>query len=67
MSSKFVMSRDFVQKWAEALGVDPGETSRIVIDAKADSVLTIYVEKFGTERMLSIEVPDPGSVKLEVL
>jgi hypothetical protein len=57
----------FVQKWAEALGVEPNETARIVIDARPGEVLRVYVEKFGTERMLHIDPPDPQSVTVEVL
>lgn len=31
--------------------------SRVVIDIRADRVLTLYVERFGDERLLSV-VPD---------
>lgn len=64
---KFVMGTAFVQKWAEALGLDPEECRRVVIDAKVSDVLVIYVEKLGTERMLQIEPPDPTSVNLTII
>lgn len=57
----------FVQQWAEALGIDPSECRRVVIDASVNNVLLVYVEKIGTTRLLDIQPPNPGSVQLTVL
>ncbi len=62
----FVTGREFAMKWAEAPGIDPNETRRVIIDADVSGVLVIYVEKIGTKRMLKIEPPDPGSVQITV-
>ncbi len=61
-----ILAKDFIEKWAEALDVEPTETRRIVIVAEACCALQVYVEKYGTDRMLSIDVPTDG-VKVEVL
>lgn len=59
---QIVTGDEFVQKWAAALGEDPAECRRIVIDAQAGHVLIVHVEKLGTERMLEVDPPDPSSV-----
>ena len=52
-----IMADKFVMQWAHALGVDPGECRRIVIDAEVGNVLRIHVEKLGDERMLDVRPP----------
>jgi hypothetical protein len=58
--SRIASSDRFVQRWAEALNVDPNEVKRIVIDAQAGRVLIVHVEKFGSEQMLEVEPPTEG-------
>jgi len=65
--SRTIMSNQFAVQWAEALGIDPMEVSRVVIDAQVGSVLKVYVEKFGTDRLLQVKPPDPSSVDVRVI
>lgn len=62
-----IESSKFVQQWAEALGLDPSECRRVVIDAEVDNVVRVYVEKYGTTRLLDVQPPDPSSVHVTVL
>ncbi len=58
---------DWVVKWAEALGIEPSETRRIIIDAEAGSALRVYVEKLGTTKMYDIEIPDLSETEIHIL
>lgn len=60
------LARDFILKWAEALNIDPMECSRIVIDAKAQDVLRVYVSKFGSEKLLNVEPPAATEVQVTI-
>lgn len=64
---KRIRSDEFVMKWAEALGLDPLDehyVRRLVIDAEAGQPLRIYVERYGTDRLLEIVPPSPASVEI---
>lgn len=53
-------------KICEALGLDPGRVSRIVIDIDArDELLRVDVEIYGDTRLLDIEW-EPGVMKVEI-
>lgn len=63
---KLALADEFVQVWASALGVDPSETRRVVIDASVGAVVKVYVEKYGTEAVLQI-APPSGDLDVTVV
>lgn len=63
MTGRVITGRDFMKKWAEALDL-PEKTCRVVIDARMDAALTVYVTCFGSEDMLTIEPPNASDVKI---
>ncbi len=64
---RMVYSDVWIKKVSEALGVNVEECSRIIIDARAGEFLKIYVEKFGADRMLNIDVSDVKSANITIL
>ena len=43
--------------WLRLIGIDTATTRRVVIDIPSNGAVTIYIEKFGTRAMLSVEPP----------
>lgn len=43
--------------WLIDNGVIPDRSRRVVIDASYDSIVAIYVETVGTEKLIKVEVP----------
>lgn len=50
-----------IQEWqrqlCKALDLDVNSTRRIVIDIQANQPIRVYVEQFGTNKLLSVESP----------
>ena len=67
MVKELIISDAWIKSIAEQLNIDPGETNRIVIDAMAGKFIVIYVEKFGTKKMLDIKIPPLAEVEIRVL
>ena len=61
-----IHGRELAREWAEALGIDLSQTRRIVIDIPCHDVVRVYVEQFGTERLLKITPPSDG-LNIEVI
>ncbi len=59
-----ILSREWIESIAAQLDIDPGDTSRVVVDARHGDVLRIYVEKFGTDRLLGVELPGDATVEI---
>lgn len=53
--------------WLKAAGIcsESDHVRRVVIEATADDVVTIYIERYGDERMLTVGRPDLSGVKVE--
>ncbi len=55
------MKLDFADRWimrvAGAIGVDPSECSRIVIDAQVGQLVRVYVEKYTSAGSIDIASP----------
>jgi hypothetical protein len=62
MASNLVKADEVATKVCEALGVDPGMVSRVVLDLTAGQPVTAYVEMYGDERFLSIQWTLDGAV-----
>lgn len=63
-----ILSADrWIQQIVAALGFDPNECRRIVIDATAGKVVTIYVEKYGSEALLDLAPPDVAGLNISVV
>lgn len=43
--------------WLHEQGIIPENTRRVVIDARHDSVVVIYTEQYGTDRLIKVEAP----------
>lgn len=50
-------SEEFV-RWLKLAGIDSELTRRIVIEVPLGGLVTIYVELYGSEKMLSVEPPE---------
>lgn len=67
MATKAVLAHDFLVMLRDA-GIIPGDTSRVVIDAKAGEVLLMYYEVCGTGDLIKVITPESlgHAVKIEV-
>jgi hypothetical protein len=47
------------EQLCEALGIDTskGKVARIVIDVRPDEPVRVYVELFGTDKLLDVQLP----------
>ena len=56
METKLIKSNDFVKKVCEAIGEDYSAVTRLVIDSGPPfSPVTLYIERYGDERLLSVD------------
>lgn len=53
------LANDFGKQICEALGIDTKKTRvrRVVLDAEVDEPIKVYIELFGTERLLDLKLP----------
>ncbi len=51
------MSADFV-RWLKLAGIDSELVKRVVIEISAREPVMIFVELYGSEKMLSVEPPE---------
>ena len=58
---------EWMGRLAESLGLDPGDVSRIVVDAQAGELVRVYVEKYARERSLLVELPSEPDVNIMVI
>lgn len=65
--AKFILADDFVIKWATALGIDADRVRRVVIDAEAGNAIMVYVEQYGTDELLHLDVPNPTSMDIKIV
>jgi hypothetical protein len=54
---RHILGEEWGRSLAEALGIDPDKTSRIVIDVRPREPIKVYVEKIATERLLNLSPP----------
>jgi len=61
-SSNIITGNEYGMKLCEALGIDPIKTKvkRIVLDVQANEPVRVYVELFGTNGLLDIQLPTSG-------
>lgn len=56
MANNFAISREFINQICEAVGVDPENTSKIIVEASADNPLVmVYIQALGDERLLRVD------------
>lgn len=63
---KPLIGNRFVTQWAEALNIEPDEVTRVVIDARVDDIVRVYVSKLGDEALLDIRPPSASEVRIVV-
>ena len=61
--SRKITGGEFIQNICSQLGLDG--VRRIVIDAQHDSIVTMYVEFVGDERLLDVTIPPDISLNVE--
>lgn len=49
-------SKSFLD-WLRRSGIIPENTRRVVIDAKVNDVVMIYIEQYGTTALLDVDPP----------
>ena len=52
-----IVSDKFID-WIRSIGIDPTNTNRVIVDAKAGYPIKIYVEMYGDEPMVKADLPD---------
>jgi hypothetical protein len=57
----------FATACIEAVGLNPSEVRRIIIDMDANSAMMISVEMYGTDRFYNIVVPSSLEAKIQIL
>ncbi|MBU1173387.1 MAG: hypothetical protein KKD44_27785 [Proteobacteria bacterium] len=67
MNHKIILGVKWITVLCDALGLEANTIRRIIIDAAADSLVILYVEKYGDERMLDIEPISAEFAKVVVL
>ena len=55
--ASIVLGKGFMERLYE-LGIIPMFTQRVVIDASINDVVKIYIEQYGDDRLLDVEVAD---------
>jgi hypothetical protein len=60
MAVNFLSGKEFAKQICEKSGIDFDTTKRIVIDVPLDGIVTIYVEKIGTRKLLDIDMQSNG-------
>jgi len=53
--------------WLEKLGIVPPEVRRVIIDARFDGPVVIYVEKLGTTKLIQFEPPDISQARVHII
>jgi len=67
MAQRVRGANQFATACVEALGINPNEVRRIIIDMNASSAMVVYVEMYGTDRFYNITPVIPESAKIEIL
>lgn len=60
---KMIRADGFILKVAKIIEIDSNRIRRIVIDAKFNQIVLVYVEMVGDERMLDIKM-DKSEIKI---
>lgn len=50
-----VIADDLAIEVCKAIGINPDDVSRVIIDLKTGFVAVVYVEMFGSERLLDVQ------------
>lgn len=61
---RVIAGRDWARQVCKALSLDPLKVRRIVIDAQVGEVLSVYIEAWGDDRLIDIQLPDAASLNL---
>lgn len=51
-----ILGRSLLLKLCEALDIPANKTRRIIIDAEVNSICKVYVEMFGGEELLELDL-----------
>jgi hypothetical protein len=65
MSDRLLVGDDFIKKVCESVGENPADVRRVVIDASWDSVVMVFVERYGMKELLEVSIPE-SAIKVEV-
>ena len=55
--ARIIQGNPFHERLCAALGIDPKKTRRIVLDVSVDDAISVYIEQYGDERLLDLELP----------
>ena len=50
-----ILSEDLAEGICKALGIDPREVWRVIIDCKRDRLAMVYVEVMGSDQLLDLD------------
>ena len=65
MSDRLLVGDDFIKKVCVSVGENPADVRRVVIDASWDSVVMVFVERYGMKELLEVSIPE-SAIKVEV-
>ena len=63
--SGILLSRHFQRALIDA-GIIPKDTTRVVIDARLDCAVVLYVMQLGTEQLLKV-IPSLEGIKIQIV
>ena len=66
MANEMITGNTFL-KWLSDNDIIPKDTRRVVIDASYDSAVLMYIEKFGTKKIIEVKPPEDLDKAVKVI
>ena len=67
MAIPLIKGFPLIERVSDVLGLDSNMVSRVVIDAKYDDPVMVYVEVFGSEEMIELILPDIQKADVKIV
>ena len=61
-----IASTEWLIHLCEQLEIEPSNVRRIIIDAKVNSAVIIYVEQYGTDKLFDLRPPDVSAAEIRI-
>lgn len=59
-----IVTQQALVDWLRRAGIPVDEVRRVIIDAKVDDAVRVYIEQYGTDRMFKVEPPDLSKAEI---
>ncbi len=67
MEPMIITSEQFAMKLCQALDIDFTKARRLIVDCQAGEPVQVYVEMFGNEKMLDVDLPTREEISLHIV